>query len=379
MPTIGIVAGEASGDLIASQLIATLKQKLPDIKFIGIAGPKMLAEGAETLFPMERLAVRGYVEVLRHYFGILKIRRALLKYFLKNPPDLFISIDAPDFNFGLSRLLKQHGIKTIHYVSPSIWAWRRGRIHSIAKSTDEILCLFPFEKPLYDEAGIAATYVGHPLADMIAPKQNKTQMRKELQLGKEGLVIALLPGSRQGELGYMADLFIHAAQQIAHDVPETQFLVPLISRETRAKFEEAIRRNHAEDLSFKLLFGHAHMALAAADGSIVASGTATLEAALLQCPMVIAYRMSRLSWMVMKHMRYLPWAGLPNILANQDLVPELIQEQATPQALAESLLTLVYDRDRVKTLQTEFKKIHLSLRQNASEKAAEAVLKRLAL
>jgi lipid-A-disaccharide synthase len=202
-------------------------------------------------------------------------------------------------------------------------------------------------------------------------------MRDELQLGKEGLVIALLPGSRQGELGYMADLFIHAAQHIAQDIPDTQFLVPLISRETRARFEEAIRRNHAEDLCFKLLFGHAHMALAAADGAIVASGTATLEAALLQCPMVIAYRMSPLSWMVMKHMRYLPWAGLPNILANKDLVPELIQEQATPASLAETLLTLVFDRNRVKELKSEFEKIHLNLRRNASEKAAEAVLKQL--
>jgi lipid-A-disaccharide synthase len=377
MPTIGIVAGEASGDLLASNLIAALKKKRPELKFIGIAGPKMLAEGAETLFPMERLAVRGYAEVLRHYFGILAIRRKLARFFLKNPPDLFISIDAPDFNLGLSTQLKKHGIKTIHYVSPSIWAWRRGRIHNIGKSTDEILCLFPFEKPLYDEAGIAATYVGHPLADIIQPHQDKAQIRDELQLGKDGLVIALLPGSRQGELGYMADLFIHTAQRIAQDVPDVHFLVPLISRETRAKFEEAIRRNHAEGLFFKLLFGHAHMALAAADGAIVASGTATLEAALLECPMVIAYRMSRLSWMVMKHMRYLPWVGLPNILANKDLVPELIQEQATPQALAESLLLLVFDRNRVKNLKAEFEKIHLILRQNAGEKAADAVLKRL--
>ena len=379
MPTIAIVAGEASGDLLGSGLIAALKKKRPDLKFIGIAGPKMLAVGAETLFPMERLAVRGYAEVIRHYFGILGIRRALLRFFLKNRPDLFIGVDAPDFNLGLSRQLKKHGIKTIHYVSPSIWAWRGGRINNIAQSVDEILCLFPFEKPIYDKANVAATYVGHPLADMIAPHQDKALVREGLKLDKEGLVIALLPGSRQGELGYMADLFIHAAQHIADDIPEAQFLVPLISRETRNKFEEAIRRNHAEDVSFKLLFGHAHLALAAADGAIVASGTATLEAALLQCPMVIAYRMSRLSWMIMKHMRYLPWAGLPNILANKDLVPELIQEQATAQSLAESLLLLVFDRKRVKTLKTEFEKIHHSLRQNASEKAAEAVMKHISV
>jgi lipid-A-disaccharide synthase len=378
MPTIGIVAGEASGDLLGSHLIAALKQRRSDLEFIGIAGPKMMAAGAKTMFSMERLAVRGYFEVLRHYLGIRKIRSDLIKYFLQNPPDLFIGIDAPDFNLGLEQKLRRKGIKTIHYVSPSIWAWRRKRIKTIKRAVDQVLCLFPFEKPLYEEAGVNATYVGHPLADVIPLKSDKALMRAELQISDEGHVIALLPGSRQSELDYMADLFVKTAMRINQDVPNALFLVPLVSRETRTKFELAILRNQAFDVRFNLLFGHAQKALAAADGALVASGTATLEAALIKCPMVIAYRMSRMSWPLMKRMGYLPWVGLPNIIAGKFIVPELLQDQATPEALADELLQLIFDRKRITELKKEYTTIHLALQQNNAEKAADAILSQLA-
>jgi lipid-A-disaccharide synthase len=334
----------------------------------------MMAAGARSLYPMERLAVRGYFEVLRHYWGLLRMRRQLASYFRINPPDLFIGIDAPDFNLGLEFMLRRRGIKTLHYVSPSIWAWRRGRISKIRRAAGHMLCLFPFEKSLYDEAGIPATYVGHPLADIIPPEQNVTDARAELKINTPGLVIALLPGSRQGELEYMADLFIKAAMQISREVPDAQFLVPLITRETRARFEQAIYRNNAQELSFNLLFGHAHMAMAAADGIIVASGTATLEAALLKRPMVIAYRMSPWTWPIMKRMGYLPWVGLPNILAGRDVVPELLQDKATPEALADELLRMVFDKERVAAIQAQFSEMHDRLRQDSGEKAAAVVL-----
>lgn len=374
MPTIGIVAGEASGDLLGSHLIAALKEKHPDLRFVGIAGPKMLSEGARSLFPMERLAVRGYFEVLRHYWGLLRMRRELARYLIDNPPDLFIGIDAPDFNLGLERKLRRRGIKTVHYVSPSIWAWRRGRINKIRRAAQHVLCLFPFEKPLYDVAGIPATYVGHPLADIIPIDQDRALARIELKITQPGLVIALLPGSRQSELAYMADLFIKTARQILADVPDAQFLVPLVTRETRELFEAAVYRNQAHDLPIKVLFGHAHMAMAAADGILVASGTATLEAALFQRPMVIAYRMSAWTWPIMKRMGYLPWVGLPNILAGKTVVPELLQDKATPEALADELLRMVYDKQRVQDIQATFAEIHAQLRQNNAEKAATAIL-----
>jgi lipid-A-disaccharide synthase len=374
MPTIGIVAGEASGDLLGSHLVAELKRRRPDLEFIGIGGPRMMAEGVRSLYPMERLAVRGYFEVLRHYWGLLRMRRQLYRHFRNQPPELFIGIDAPDFNLGLEAMLRRRGIRTLHYVSPSIWAWRRGRIRQIRRAVSHMLCLFPFEKPIYDQAGIPATYVGHPAADLIPLEHDMAGAREALKLPTSGLVIGLLPGSRQSELEYMADLFIKAATHIVAEVPDVQFLVPLVSRETREKFEQAIFRNNAQELPLKLLFGHSRMAMAAADGLIVASGTATLEAALLGRPMVIAYRMSPLSWFIMKRMGYLPWVGLPNILAGESVVPELLQKDATPEALADVLLRMVFDKSRVADIQRKFADIHRQLRQNTGQKAAKAVL-----
>lgn len=373
MVRIGIVAGEASGDLLGSHLIQALKQKLPDIEFIGIAGPKMMGEGVKSFFPMERLSVRGYVEVLRHLIGLLKLRRQLLTNFLNNPPDIFIGIDAPDFNFWLEKKLKAKGIKTIHYVSPSIWAWRKGRISKIKHAVTHMLALFPFESTIYEQAGIPVTYVGHPLADILPIKPDMVSAREGLKLKSSALVIVMLPGSRQSEVQRHAALMIKTAGLIYAEHPNAQFLVPLVTRETRQIFELAIF-HEPESVPIQILFGHAHDAIEAADVVIVASGTATLEAALLKKPMVITYRMPSLSWKILKHMRLQPFVGLPNILAGKFVVPELLQDDATPEKLANATLTLLADQDYLEIIKDEFTKIHLSLRQNTAEKAAHTIL-----
>lgn len=374
MAVIGIVAGEASGDLLGSHLIRALKKQRPDLQFVGIAGPKMQAEGAVSLFPMERLAVRGYFEVLKHLFGILRIRRELLAHFQRNPPDLFIGIDAPDFNLGLERDLKASGTKTVHYVSPSIWAWRKGRMEKIRSAASHILALFPFEVPLYEQAGVPATYVGHPLADVLPMEPDRLRAQDDLKLPADRMVFALLPGSRQSELDYMADLFVRSAMLIHRQVPNAHFLVPVVSKETRWKFQAAIAKHHAEELPINILFGHSHLAMEAADAVIVASGTATLEAALLKKPMVIIYRMSPLSWQILRHMNYLPYVGLPNILAGKFVVPELLQNEANAEKVAETVLKLVADKEAVAGIRREFENIHAMLRQNTEEKAAQAIL-----
>ena len=373
MTRIGIVAGEASGDLLGSHLIRALKQQRPDIQFVGIAGPKMMNEGALSLFPIERLSVRGYLEVIKHLWGLLKLRRQLLNHFLDNRLDLFIGIDAPDFNFWLERKLKNKGIKTIHYVSPSIWAWRKNRIKKIKHAVTEILALFPFEPALYQNEGIPVTYVGHPLADILPLVPDVAGAREILKLEASALVIAMLPGSRQSEVQQHADLFVQTAKRIYAERPDAKFLVPLITRETRQIFELVIF-NEPDRLPIELLFGHAHDAMEAADVVIVASGTATLEAALLKKPLVITYRMRNLSWQLLKRMRLQPYVGLPNVLAGKFVVPELLQDDATPDKLAEAALKLVSDKDNLLEIEKEFTQIHHSLRQNTAEKAAAAVL-----
>ncbi|MDO9150992.1 MAG: lipid-A-disaccharide synthase [Methylotenera sp.] len=376
MVRIGIVAGEASGDLLGSHLILALKQKRSDIEFIGIAGPKMISAGAKSLYPIERLSVRGYLEVIKHLWGLLKLRRELLNQFLSNPPDLFIGIDAPDFNFWLEKKLKRKGIKTIHYVSPSIWAWRKNRIKKIKKAVTQVLALFPFEPALYQEKGVPVTYVGHPLADMLPMEPDVAGAREILKLEPSSLVIAMLPGSRQSEVEQHADLFVQTAKHIYTQHPNAVFLVPLITRETRHIFELAIF-NEPEPLPIQLLFGHAHDAMEAANVVIVASGTATLEAALLKKPMVITYRMSNLSWQLLKRMRLQPYVGLPNILAGKFVVPELLQDDATPEKLAQATLDLVNDKEKLAEIKKEFTDIHQQLKQNTAEKAAIAILAHL--
>jgi lipid-A-disaccharide synthase len=373
---IAMVAGEASGDLLASHLMAALKEKLPNAIFYGIGGPKMESVGFDAWWPMEKLSVMGYVEALKHYREISGIRRQLKKRLLDIRPDIFIGVDAPDFNLGLETDLKSAGVKTIHYVSPSIWAWRGGRIKKIARAVNHILALFPMEPPLYEKARIPVTYVGHPLADIIPLETNKLAVREKLSMPRDVPIFALLPGSRQGELEKMAGCFVQTAKIIRDRfLPNAQFIVPLTTRETRLQFELAIYQQEAGDVPFRLLFGHAQDALGAADVSLVASGTATLEAALIKRPMVITYKIAKLSYWIMKRMAYQAFVGLPNILAGRSVVPEILQEQATPENLAEALVKLYEDKDNAAAVAEAFTEIHHQLRQNTAEKAANAVIK----
>ena len=371
---IGIVAGEASGDLLGSHLMAALKKARPDLSFVGIGGPRMQSDGMEILFPMEKLAVNGYVEVLRHYLEIAGIRRKLRKYFLTIRPDIFIGIDAPDFNLDLELSLKQHGIPTIHYVSPSIWAWRGERIHKIKRAVTRMLALFPHESRIYSEAGVPVDYVGHPLADMLPEQPKRAEMRETMRIPPQIKVFAFLPGSRQSEVKHLARIYIETARLILHKFPDARFLVPLVSRETRGIFEQAIYDCDAHELPITMLFGHAQDAMIAADGVLVASGTATLEAALLKRPMVITYRMNALTWRLMKPRGYQPYYGLPNILCERFVVPELMQDDATPENLAQALLNLVNDKNAVAQLEQTFTELHQTLRQNTAQKAAAVIL-----
>lgn len=373
--TIALVAGEASGDLLGSLLMAAIRQAAPDVRFIGIGGPKMQAVGMEVLFPLEKLAVNGYIEVLRHYRELVGIRRNLRERFIAEPPDLFIGIDAPDFNLDLEVALKQHGIPTVHYVSPSIWAWRGERIHKIKQAVSHILALFPFEAPLYQQAGVPVTYVGHPLADILPQNPNRAEMREQMRImPRDAKLFAFLPGSRQSEVRRLAQTYIETAKLILRQLPGAQFLVPLASRETRTIFENELWKQEAQQLPITLLFGHAHDAMIAADGVLVASGTATLEAALLKCPMVITYKMSALSYRIARRKQYLPYVGLPNILAGKFVVPEILQDDATPENLAQALLNLVNNKHAVAELEQVFDDMHRTLRQDTAQKAAAAIL-----
>lgn len=371
---IAMVAGEASGDLLGSHLIEAIKKNNPEVRFVGIGGPRMKAAGMQSWFPMEKLAVNGYVEVLSHLIELIGIRRRLRKQLVSNPPDLFIGVDAPDFNFGLEIALKRRGIPVVHYVSPSIWAWRRERIYKIKRAVTRILTLFPFEAPIYEKAGIPVTYVGHPLADVIADKPDRAGMREQMRMMPREIVFAFLPGSRQGEVRRLAGIYIQTARLILEKLPNARFLVPLASRETRAIFEEEQWRQEAQQLPINLLFGHAHDAMTAADCALVASGTATLEAALLKCPMVITYKVSRLTYWLMKRKGYLPYVGLPNVLAGRFVVPELLQDDATPENLAQALLNLVSNKQKLAEMQQVFADMHAELRQDTASRAAQAVL-----
>ncbi len=371
---IGIVAGEASGDLLASHLMTVLKRLRPDVEFVGIGGPKMQSVGMQVLFPMEKLAVFGYVEVLRHYREITGIRRQLRAYFLANRPALFIGVDAPDFNLDLELVLKQQGIPTIHYVSPSIWAWRGERINKIKRAVSLMLALFPHEPKIYKAADVPVSYVGHPLADILPERPNRDVMREMMRIPLQATVFAFLPGSRQSEVKQLARTYIETAKLIFEQNSEVRFLVPLISRETRELFEQAIYDSGAEGLPIFMLFGHAQDAMVAADIVLVASGTATLECALLKRPMVITYRLNKLTWRMMKRKSYLPYFGLPNILCGRFVVPELIQDDATPENLAQALMNLLNDKDAVQQLEQTFTELHTTLRQNTAQKAAAAIL-----
>ncbi len=371
---VGIVAGEASGDLLGGHLILALKAARPGLKFVGIGGPRMKSAGMEILFPMEKLAVNGYVDALRHYFEIVGIRRKLRAYLLENRPDVFIAIDAPDFNLDLELVLKQHGIPTIHYVSPSIWAWRGERIHKIKRAVLHMLALFPHEPGIYRQAGVTVDFVGHPLADIIPILPKRAEMRETMRIPLKAKVFAFLPGSRQSEVKQLALTYIETARLILKKLPDARFLVPLATRETRIIFQQVLFDHDAQELPLTILFGHAQDAMIAADTVLVASGTATLEAALLKRPMVITYRMPAFSWWLMKRKSYQPYFGLPNILCERFVVPELMQEDATPENLAQALLNLTNDENAVTQLEKIFTELHHTLRQNTAQKAAAAIL-----
>lgn len=338
----------------------------------------MQAAGVQSLFPMEKLAVRGYVEVLAHLREILAIRRDLKKRWTNDRPDIFIGVDAPDFNLALETVLRRHRVTTVHVVSPSIWAWRPERARKIRDAVCHMFTLFPFEPEIYRQASVPVTFIGHPLADILPVKPDRQYAREQLRLASDATVIAMLPGSRESELANLADLYVRTARTIAERRPDVLFLAPFVSRTTRGQFEEALSRNHARDLNIQLLFGHAHEALMAANVGLIASGTATLEAALLGCPMVITYRVPRLTFRIMWPKRLMPYVGLPNVLAGEFIVPEFLQDEATADNLSQALLNLLADSEVQRRLQTRFDTIRKSLRQGAAEVAARAIVPLLA-
>jgi len=375
MKTIAIVAGESSGDLLGSHLIRSLKSSRSDLKFIGIAGPKMIKEGAVSLFLMEELSVRGYFEAFKKLFHLIQLRKNLLNQILNQKPDLFIGVDAPDFNFWIERQLKKKGIPVIHYVSPSIWAWRGNRLRKIKKSVDHMLTIFPFEKNIYSKANIQATFVGHPLAEMIPLYSNKKKAQDKLKIIKATKVIALLPGSRQGEVTWHAQLLIDSATEISKRIRDVKFLVPLPTRETYDIFSKTLFKNTHAELDIQLLVGHASDAINAADLVIVASGTATLETALYKKPMIVIYKMSSISWQILKRMRYLPFVSLPNILLNKFIVPELLQSDATSDNISSKAIEILKNAPYRKNLLIQFTKIHHQLKQNTSDRLSKVILK----
>jgi len=371
---VAIVAGEASGDLLGAALIRALKSRWPALAFEGIAGPKMEAEGARSLYPMEKLAVRGYVEVLRSLTEILAIRRGLARRLLDRKPDLFIGIDAPDFNLALEARLKAAGVPTVHYVSPSIWAWRPERIRTIGRSVDRMLVMFPFEEAIYREAGIGVDYVGHPLADAMPLVPDRAEARSQLRLPPSAVPVALLPGSRVSELELHADLVIETARRLAAARPELRFFVPLATRETRELFERRLYQREARELPITVLFGHARLALQAAEVALVASGTATLEAALARCPMVVTYRVKPLTHWLVKRKAILPYFSLPNVLSGEFIVPELLQDDATPENLAQAMGNWLDNRIAREALRRRFDEIHRRLAAGHDERVVRALM-----
>ena len=375
--TTAMVAGEASGDLLAALLLDGMRARWPQLQSSGIGGPRMAERGFQAWWPSDKLSVRGYVEVLRHYREIVGIRKQFKTRLLANPPDVFIGVDAPDFNLDLERDLKATGIKTVHFISPSIWAWRAERAEKIRQSADHVLCVFPFEVALLAKHGIAATYVGHPLANMVPIQPDKAAARAKLGLHDEDQVVAVLPGSRESEIKYLASTFFKAVALIQHEKSAIKIIVPAISA-LRQAIELAARQAGVLD-DVQILAGQSHAALAACDVTLIASGTATLEAALFKRPMVIAYNMNWLSWQIMRRKKLQPWVGLPNILCQDFVVPEFLQDAATPQALANAVLAWLdayaTAPAKIAALVQKFTALHAELLRDTPTLAADAIQK----
>ncbi|MFM2083987.1 MAG: lipid-A-disaccharide synthase [Pseudomonadota bacterium] len=376
---VALVAGETSGDLLAGLLLDGLKARWPDLRSFGIGGAQMRERGFDAWWPSDKLAVRGYVEVLRHYREIVDIRRQLRVRLLQDPPDVFIGVDAPDFNLDLARDLRAKGIKTIQFVSPSIWAWRGERIHKIKESVDHVLCIFPFEPALYAKHCISASYVGHPLASVIPLEPNRAAARNTLGLAHEDTVVAVLPGSRASEIQYIGETFVQTIKLLLHARPTIKVLLPavlLLRSQIEMQLSKTLGPEQLERVH--LLQGQSHLALAACDVSLVASGTATLEAALFKRPMVIAYKMNPISWLLMRKKRYQAWVGLPNILCSDFVVPEFLQGTASPQALSRSILAWLDNSSACTKVVDRFTQLHQELLCDTSHLAAKDVAEVLA-
>lgn len=371
MLTIAIVAGETSGDILGAGLIRSLRTHYPNIRFIGIAGPKMQAEGCEAWYQMDELSVMGIVEVLGKLRRILFIRKDITKKIQTLKPDLFIGIDAPDFNLSLEGKLKQSGIKTIHYVSPSVWAWKQKRVFKIKRNTDLILTFLPFEKAFYDKYQVPCRFIGHKMADDIALCPDKIGLREKLNIPLDAKVLSLLPGSRHAEVTLLSEPFLKAAQLIAIAIPNLHIVVPLANSKRRAEFEE-IKALIAPNLSVQLLDGQAREAMIASDAAILASGTVALECMLAKCPMVVGYKMKPFTFWLAKKLVKTPYVSLPNILAGKEIVPELLQDDCTAENIAQQIIT-IFNSDN-SSLKETFLSLHQQIRCNADEQAAQAVL-----
>lgn len=376
-PTIAIIAGEVSGDILGAGLIHALKARYPHAKFIGIGGERMIAEGFETLFDMEELSVMGLVEVLKHLPRLLKIRRSIIEQLSALKPDVFIGIDAPDFNLDVELKLKQQGIKTIHYVSPSVWAWRQKRVYKIAAATNLVLAFLPFEKAFYDRFNVPCRFIGHTMADAIPLKPNRDEACQLLNLDPAQRYVAMLVGSRGSEVEFLSEPFLQTAQLIHQCYPDVKFLVPLINQKRRQQFEQ-IKQRVAPELEMILLDGNARAAMIAAEATLLASGTASLEAMLCKSPMVVGYRMKPFTYFLAKRLVKTKYVSLPNLLADEMLVPELIQEDCNPAKLAEKLsLYLSEDKSAVQNrhvLLQRFAELHQRIQCNADQQAAQAVI-----
>ena len=376
-PTIAIIAGEVSGDILGAGLIHALKARYPQAKFIGIGGERMIAEGFETLFDMEELSVMGLVEVLKHLPRLLKIRRSIIKQLSALKPDVFIGIDAPDFNLDVELKLKQRGIKTIHYVSPSVWAWRQKRVYKIAAATNLVLAFLPFEKAFYDRFNVPCRFIGHTMADAIPLKPNREEACQLLNLDSTQRYVAMLVGSRGSEVEFLSEPFLQTAQLLHQRYPDVKFLVPLINQKRRQQFEQ-IKQRVAPELDMILLDGNARAAMITAEATLLASGTAALEAMLCKSPMVVGYRMKPFTYFLAKRLVKTQYISLPNLLADEMLVPELIQEDCNPTNLAEKLsLYLSEDKSAVQNrhvLLQRFAELHQRIQCNADQQAAQAVI-----
>lgn len=371
---IGIVVGETSGDLLAADLCKELKRRQIPFSVSGIAGPELQQQGVRSLFPMERLSVMGLGEILKQLPQLLRCRREITEYFIAHPPDVFIGVDAPEFNLDLEKKLKNHGIRTLHYVSPSVWAWRRWRLKKIAKAVDLMLCLFPFEKCFYEEHDIPVQFVGHPSADEIPCTIDSLAARKTLGLPESAAIIAILPGSRRNEINYLGELFLKTAQRCYQQNPKLVFVVAMVNQEREQQFMQ-LAKQITPNLPLQLVRGQSRQVMTAANVVLLASGTATLEAMLLKKPMVVAYRMSKLSYWMAKLLIKVDYIALPNLLAKKLLVPEFIQEKANVDNLSQALLYYLNNADIVSKLEKEFLVLHQQLRCHASKQAVDAVLK----